>query len=303
MLDPSDGRDRCGHRHLNRIAAREPDPVRAGQTVRRALRVERRRSRSSSGRPCGSSGRHPRRQRDRVARWTSTGCRRAVLSGRDAELRGERPRPGEHDAPAIIFKSEGGTPRTMLLARAARRVRGVRRGACARRASAPAIAWRRICPTCPRRSSRCSARRRSARSGRPARPTSASGRPRSLRARSSRASSSPPTATSTAARRSTSARKIADRPEAAADRRATPSSAPRGWEAFIGRTAARRRRTRRLPFNHPLYILYSSGTTGVPEVHRARRRRHAASAPQGAPAPLRHPAGRPRVLLHDAAAG
>ncbi len=54
----------------------------------------------------------------------------------------------------------------------------------------------------------------------------------------------------------------------------------------------------RMPFNHPLYILYSSGTTGVPEVHRARRRRHAAAAPEGAPAAFGREAGRPGVLLH-----
>jgi acetoacetyl-CoA synthetase len=30
----------------------------------------------------------------------------------------------------------------------------------------------------------------------------------------------------------------------------------------------------RLPFNHPLFVLFTSGTTG-PEVHRPRRRRHA----------------------------
>ena len=41
------------------------------------------------------------------------------------------------------------------------------------RASSRAIASPLICPTCPKQSSRCSARRRSAPSGRPARPTSA----------------------------------------------------------------------------------------------------------------------------------
>ena len=35
------------------------------------------------------------------------------------------------------------------------------------------------------------------------------------------------------------------------------------------------------------------------QVHRARRRRHADSAPEGASAPLRHQAGRSRLLLHD----
>ncbi len=47
----------------------------------------------------------------------------------------------------------------------------------------------------------------------------------------------------------------------------------------------------RVEFNHPLYILYSSGTTGRAEVHRARHRRHAAAAPEGAP-PAQRRAGR-----------
>ncbi len=35
-------------------------------------------------------------------------------------------------------------------------------------------------------------------------------------------------------------------------------------------------------------------------MHRAQRWRHVAPAPQGASAPLRYPAGKPAVLLHDA---
>ena len=55
-------------------------------------------------------------------------------------------------------------------------------------------------------------------------------------------------------------------------------------------------RFERLPFDHPLYILFSSGTTGVPKciVHGARR--HAFTASQGTPAALRHPRRRPRFL-------
>ena len=38
-----------------------------------------------------------------------------------------------------------------------------------------------------------------------------------------------------------------------------------GWAEFIAPYAAREIAYTRLPFNHPLYILYSSGTTGVPK--------------------------------------
>ena len=37
-----------------------------------------------------------------------------------------------------------------------------------------------------------------------------------------------------------------------------------------------------LPFNHPLFIMYSVGHDRRAEMHRARRRRHAAAAPEGA---------------------
>ncbi len=47
---------------------------------------------------------------------------------------------------------------------------------------------------------------------------------------------------------------------------------------------------------HPVLVRHHRRT----QVHRARRRRHAAAAPQGAPAALGRRAGRPRVLLHHA---
>ena len=43
----------------------------------------------------------------------------------------------------------------------------------------------------------------------------------------------------------------------------------------------------RLPFAHPLYILFSSGTTGIPKCIVHARRRHAPPASQGASAALR----------------
>ena len=56
---------------------------------------------------------------------------------------------------------------------------------------------------------------------------------------------------------------------------------------------------RRVPFDTPLFVMYSSGTTGVPKciVHGVGR--HAAAASQGAPAAHRPHARRPPVLLHD----
>jgi acetoacetyl-CoA synthetase len=44
-----------------------------------------------------------------------------------------------------------------------------------------------------------------------------------------------------------------------------------GWEAFVGPHRGAEPSYAQLPFNHPLYILYSSGTTGVPKciVHGA----------------------------------
>ncbi len=55
----------------------------------------------------------------------------------------------------------------------------------------------------------------------------------------------------------------------------------------------------RSPALHPVLL----GHDRRAEVHRARRRRHADSAPEGASAALRHPGRRPRVLLHHAADG
>ena len=71
------------------------------------------------------------------------------------------------------------------------------------------------------------------------------------------------------------------------------------WAEFLGAGDVPPLEFEPLPFNHPLYILYSSGNDRRPEVHRPRRRRHADPAPQGAPASLRHPARRSRLLLHD----
>ena len=132
-------------------------------------------------------------------------------------------------------------------------------------------------------------------------------------ARSSPRCCSRSTATATPASASTSAtRSRRSRPASAGARSATvlvpfldaggrrPGRSRRGpvRRAIAGRTrpAARvRAAALRPPALHPLLL----GHDRRAEVHRARRRRHAAPAPEGAPAAHRRAARRARLLLHD----
>jgi acetoacetyl-CoA synthetase len=141
-------------------------------------------------------------------------------------------------------------------------------------------------PNLPEAIIACSPPPRSARSGRPARRTSGSRACSTASGRSSPACSSRPTAISTAARRTTrspkrSRRSLAQLPTVERRR----GRAVRGrsrialderagavlWNRLHRRAAGDPLEFERLPFDHPLYILYSSGTTGVPKciVHGA----------------------------------
>ena len=196
----------------------------------------------------------------------------------------------------------------------------VRAGADGARASPPATASRRTCRTCPRRSSRCSARRarrdlvvvlaglRRAGRARPLRPDRAAG------------ARSPSTATGTTARRSRSLDKVAtivarlptvERvvvvPYLRADRHASQDlSAVRdavAWDAWLAPLRRRPDRLRaaavRSSALHPVLV----GHDGRAEVHRARRRRHAAAAPEGAPAARRREAAATACSTSRPAAG
>ena len=133
---------------------------------------------------------------------------------------------------------------------------------------------------------------------------------RPLRSNPRRRCCSRPTATSTTARASIRCRRCAR------SRRACPSLAAVVDRAVPQRRARPRRSTqraavrrvargpRRAPLRarsvrrsalHSLFV----GHDGRAEVHRARRRRHSAAAPQGARAAHGHPPRRRRVLFHD----
>ena len=225
-------------------------------------------------------------------------------------------RAAEPERGALVFRGEDKVERAMtnreLLALVSRAREGARRG----RVWARATASPRTCPTCPKRSRRCSPPSAAARSGRRARRTSASRACSTASGRSSPRCSSPSTATGTTARPCRSRTRWRRSPRRC--RRSSASSScpylrqtpepdrrPRG--------DPRRRRARRVhraasggpgrvsapsvrpSAVHPLLV----GNDRRAEVHRPRRRRHAAAAPEGAPAARRREARRPALLLHD----
>ena len=144
--------------------------------------------------------------------------------------------------------------------------------------------------TSPRPSSPSSPPPRSGRSGRAALRSSARAASSTARPRSSPSSCSPSTATGTAS-------KAIDRAdEVAAIRAALPSLRARRRpplprhrlpDGTLVRSPRRtadpgRRRSRRSPFDHPLYVLFSSGTTGLPKAIVHGHGGITARAPQGA---------------------
>ena len=205
------------------------------------------------------------------------------------------------DDVAIVARSQTREPAEITWAAPGRRRGALPGRAAAASASDAAIASRRTCPTSPRRSSRSSPPRAWARCGRRARPSSASARWSTASRRSSRRCSSRSTATATARRSSTSA--PTSRPSRRRCRRcATPCTSRTSatgaddWSALLAEPGPLEFEP--VPFDHPLYVLYSSGTTGLPEGDRARARRHHRRAPQdrrAAPRPRRR---RPVLLVH-----
>ena len=176
-----------------------------------------------------------------------------------------------------IHESEARDRGEVDLGRAARADRRRSRPACASSASEPGDRVVALPAEHPR-DGRDVPRVRvaSARSGRAARRTSASrSRRRPLRADRAEGAASRSTATATAARTSTGARSSPQLQRASCRRSSTRSSCPTSTRTRRPATSGATRCCRdardgeltfeQLPFDHPLWVLYSSGTTGLPK--------------------------------------
>ena len=268
--------------------------------LRRAVALVGRRPRGLLGRDLGvlrRAGLRALRARARPAR----DARRGVVPGRAADLRrAHLPRPR---------RRRGRDPPRLRAARARRSGRGAscasRRRAsppgCARWASAAATASSPTCRTSPRRSRRSWPARRSARCGRRAAPefgARVGGRPlRADRAQGAARGRRLPLRRARLRPQRRSSRGIAER-----DRRArscaSATSTAAGWPDGASSADDEPLTFEQVPFDHPLWVLYSSGTTGLPKpiVHGQggilleHLKKHA-------PAP-RRAGGRPRLLVH-----
>ena len=221
--------------------------------------------------------RHPAARRSQPRPRRPDDARRALVRGRRAQLRrgaGQAPRARSTGAAVRLgARSAPGDER--------RRVRGGGRGGRGRLSAARRRPWRPgrggRSRTSPRPSSPWSPARASARSGRAARPTSGRRAWSTASPRSRPRSSSPSTATRTAASRSIEPRSSPScaRPCRHCNgpcsipyldpdrRRRRPGRDDVGGPRSAG--PAEPLRFEPVPFDHPLWVLYSSGTTGLPK--------------------------------------
>ena len=289
----------------------------AAARLRGALALVERRARGVLARGLGLRGHHrdPRRAH---ARRPGADAGREVVSRRAPQFRREPARAaagGRHRRCAGVPR-RGQARCAMYRMRSSSRVRRRWPLRSGRGASGRAIASPRTCRTCPRPSSRCSARRASGPSGRRARRISVCRACSIASARSSRACSSPSMATGTTARRSRSAtrsrRSSARLPTVEhvvvvpyleqsghGSRRRDPDTRCHRLGSVHRRARGGRERIRpaavRPSAVHPLFVRHD----GRAQVHRPRRRRDVAPAHEGAPAARRRQGRRSPVLFHD----
>ena len=240
----------------------------------------------NSGPRCGTSRRDRRQARRTRAGAGRQDARRALLPRREAQLRREPParKAATRRRDRLLGRGQGeAAPHAPRAAR-----RGLAHAAGARRGRRERGRSRRRL-----HAQHAGDDRRDARHGEPrrrrsprARRTSASRACSTASARSSPRCSSRATATSTTARPSTRCRASREIVKQPADGEAGRDRALRQQRGPTRPLVPRRRAcdglpralqgegdrlSRAMPFNHPLYILYSSGTTGVPKciVHGA----------------------------------